>query len=237
MQPYSLQYLIEQARRTETTRQFLFAQVEWNVGSVAVDLGCGPGTITDEVCNRIPHVAAVGVDIDPALLEAGMSGHRRQARLHFLLADAAYLPFRSSTVTVVFSHFVLMWIPNRTQALSEAQRILQHEGIIAAIEPDYGGRIEGPTRTDASISSSTPPIVKWLMAAGADPYTGSQLPTELRRLGLTSVRFGVLAWEYEPRTAQTETHGEAALLDSHGIQWTPPDFTFTPVFWLLATKP
>jgi SAM-dependent methyltransferase len=139
-------------------------------------------------------------------------------------------------MTFVLSHFVLMWIREREQALSEAQRVLLHHGVLAAIEPDYGGRIEAPLTADATESPS-PPIVKWLLDAGANPYTGSQLPAELQRLGLKAIRFGVLAWEYEPRAARAEIHGEAALLEAHGIRWTPPDFSFTPVFWSLAKKP
>lgn len=236
VQPYTLKYLLEQARRTETTRQFLFGQVDWQAGAVALDLGCGPGTIAEELCNDMPHVAAIGLDIDRALLEAGIGSHQHQARLHFLLADATLLPLRSSCVTFVLSHFVLMWIRHREEALSEVRRVLQHRGVMAAIEPDYGGRIEVHATSDATTTSSSPPIVKWLMDAGANPYAGSQLPAELRRFGFKSIRFGVLAWEHDPETARAETQGEAALLEAHGIRWSPPDFSFTPVFWLLAEK-
>jgi ubiquinone/menaquinone biosynthesis C-methylase UbiE len=236
VQPYTLQYLLDQARRTETTRQFLIGQVDWEAGAVVFDLGCGPGAITEELCRAIPHVTAVGLDIDRALLEAGASRHQRQARLHLVLADATWLPFRSSCVAFVLSHFVLMWIRNREQALSEVQRVLEHRGVMAAIEPDYGGRIEAHATTDTIPRFSSLPIVKWLTDAGANPYTGSQLPAELRRIGLKSIRFGVLAWEHDAPTAQAETHGEAALLEAHDIRWSPPDFSFTPIFWLFAKK-
>jgi len=129
-----------------------------------------------------------------------------------------------------------MWIRNRKEALSEVQRVLEHRGVMAAIEPDYGGRIEAQATTDTIPRSASLPIVKWLMDAGANPYTGSQLPAELRRVGLQSIRFGILAWEHDPQAAQAETHGEAALLEAHGIRWSPPAFAFTPIFWLLAKK-
>jgi hypothetical protein len=130
-----------------------------------------------------------------------------------------------------------MWIRNREKALIEVQRVLQQGGTLAAIEPDYGGRIEADAETEAATKSSSPPIVKWLKDAGANPYTGSQLPAELRGIGLESIRFGVLAWEHDPKAARGETRGEAALLEAHGIRWSPPEFSFTPIFWLLAKKP
>jgi len=236
VQPYNLQYLREQARRTKETRQFLFGQVDWEAGAVALDLGCGPGTITEEVCTGHPTGNVVGLDIDWTLLEAGVGRHQHQPRLHFVLADATLLPFRSSCVAFVLCHFVLMWISSREAALSEVQRVLQHGGVMAAIEPDYGGRIEAHATTDTIPRPLSLPIVKWLTDAGANPYIGSQLPAELRRIGLQSIRFGVLAWEHDPQAAQAETRGEAALLVAHGIRWSPPDFSFTPIFWLLAKK-
>jgi SAM-dependent methyltransferase len=236
VQPYTPQYLVEQARRTESTRRFLFDQVDWKVGPVALDLGCGPGTATEELCNTVPHTIALGLDMDKALLQAAIDSHPEQAHLHFLLADASMLPVRSSCVTFALSHFTLMWIHRRNEALSEVFRILRRHGVLAAIEPDYGGRIEASAAAEAPTERSSLPIVKWLLATGANPYMGSQLPAELQSIGLKSVRFGVLAWEHNLQMAEAESRGEAALLDAHGLRWSPPRFSFTPIFWVLAKK-
>lgn len=236
MQPYTPQYLVGQARRTESTRQFLFGQVDWKVGPVAIDLGCGPGTVTEELCNTIRHTVALGIDVDEDLLEAAISSHARQAHLHFVLADASMLPLRSSCATLVFSHFTLMWIQKRSEALRDVFRILQPQGVLAAIEPDYGGRIEARPTDEAPTGSHSLPIVKWLLNSGANPYMGSQLPKELQSIGLKSVRFGVLAWEHNVHMAQAEGRGETALLDAHGSHWSPPSFSYTPIFWILAKK-
>jgi ubiquinone/menaquinone biosynthesis C-methylase UbiE len=235
MQPYSPNFLSNQAQRTKSTRRFLYNQVNFGVAPIALDLGCGTGVITPELITKTSHAIAIGIDIDSILLTTAIK-EKSHSAVHYVIADATALPFRSSLFTFVLDHFTLMWINNSQQALAETYRILHSGGGFASIEPDYAGRIEAQ-RTRKDTTTSPLPIIKYLLRLGANPYTGSNLPIDLDRCGFKEIRFGVLAFEYERLAAENEIRGEADLLKTQKISWTKPFFTFTPIFWALAVKP
>ncbi len=234
--PYSPCFLCNQSRRTQPARQFLYNQIPRVKGLLTLDVGCGTGVITPELATYTSHATAIGIDIDSTILAKAIN-RNKSTNLHFLLADATALPFRANLFTFALSHFTLMWIPKRMKALSETFRILCSKGILAAIEPDYSGRIEA---RNSSPKQGLPPqssLIKCLQNLGADPFSGSQLPADLSIVGFTNTRFGVLSWEFNKIGAHKEILGEAALLKTQGIQWDLPTFTFTPIFWVLASKP
>lgn len=235
MQPYSPNFLSDQAQRTQATRRFFYDQVRWSAAPLALDLGCGAGAITPELAANTPHATAIGIDIDSALLSSAVQGTKAHSAVHYLLADATALPFRSSLFSFILDHFTLMWIQHYQHTLEEAYRVLRSEGMFASIEPDYAGRIEAPL-IPSNTSPTIPPIVKYLLNVGAHPYLGSQLPHALSQVGYKGIRFGVLAWEYNKQASQQEIRGEANLLKAHKLRWAPPHFTFTPLLWVLGNR-
>ncbi len=231
MELYTTHFLCNQAHRTAPTRQFFYTQTNWKTAPISLDLGCGTGVITSEL--TFSHAQAIGLDINPDLLTQAVMDNRPNNSVHLVLADATSLPFRSSIVSFVLSHFTLMWIHNRETALAELKRILRPGSLLAAIEPDYTGRIEIPKNAEYTSHS---PIIDYLIFRGADPFIGGKLPFELQNFDFTEVQFGTLSWEYHPEAAQTEIQDEATLLQAKGIHWKQPVFTYTPIFWVIAFK-
>jgi len=105
--------------------------------------------------------------------------------------DALSLPFADDSFDLVFCQCVLMWVTAATSvtstgsvtggletAVSEIHRILEPNGVLIALEPDYAGMIEHP-----------PQIVTrdiWLSAlarVGAEPRAGRLLPGLLTAQG------------------------------------------------------
>jgi ubiquinone/menaquinone biosynthesis C-methylase UbiE len=237
VQPYTPRFLSGQANRTAPTRQFFYQQIRWNSAPICLDIGCGAGAITPEVATTIPNSTVIGFDIDHELIEQAVSNQLENQAVHFILADATALPIQSETVDFAFSHFTLMWIPERKQAIEEVNDTLFPQGTLACIEPDYAGRIE-IHRSGSGIKPKSPfPIVITLTRLGADPFTGGQLPEELEQLAFHSIRFGVLSWTFDVQTIKAEIHSEADLLQEKGIEWELPEFIYTPIFWVLAEKP
>lgn len=234
-QPYSPHFLCDQAQRTQATRSFIYNQVRWDAAPLTLDLGCGSGAITSELAARTHHTTAIGIDINPLLLSSAIQNKSHPA-VHYLLADATAMPFRSNLFSFILDHFTLMWIQRYQHALEESYRVLHTGGKFASIEPDYSGRIEAPL-IPSNTSSPIPPIIKYLTTVGAHPYLGSQLPRALDQAGYKGICFGVLAWEYCKQAAQQEIRGEANLLTAHKLPWELPHFTFTPIFWVLGNRP
>jgi ubiquinone/menaquinone biosynthesis C-methylase UbiE len=233
VQSYTTHFLCNQAHRTAPTRQYFYTQVDWKEAPVSIDVGCGAGVITLEIATTYSSVQAIGLDINPELLNQAAVDCLTNNSIHLILADATALPLRSSVASFVLSHFTLMWIQNRKTAIAEVNRILRPKGLLAVIEPDYSGRIEIPKDTE---STSHSPIIDYLIFRGADPFIGGKLPFELHNCNFNKVQFGTLSWEYHQETAQMEIQDEVALLKSKGIHWKPPVFTYTPIFWIIAFK-
>jgi ubiquinone/menaquinone biosynthesis C-methylase UbiE len=233
VQPYTPHFLLNQAHRTAPTRQYLYSLANWTKAPLSLDLGCGTGHITTELASTVPYAHAIGLDIDLELLSNAQESNSGNARLHWLLSDATALPLRRSLFSFVISHFTLMWIPEHQRAVAEVFRVLRSQTLFTAIEPDYSGRIEGPTKTRKKPHY---PIIDWLISKGANPFLGGKLPSELHNAGFSHVAYGVLAWEYHADTAEAEVQSEANLLRAEGIHWEQPLFTYTPIFWIKAKK-
>lgn len=236
VQPYTSTFLKDQAQRTEPTRQFFYQHVNWSEAPICIDIGCGTGAITPEFTNEAPGVTAIGLDIDPISLSKAVRMQSQHSALHFLLADATFLPFRPLIASFCLSHFTMMWIIDRIQALKEIRYVLCPKGIFASIEPDYAERIEILKGRTEPLPTATYPIIKALQTLGADPYTGSHLPSELEKLGFRNIRSGVLSWQFDADAMKAEIVDEAALLEELGFQWTVPKFIYTPIWWIIATS-
>jgi len=234
VQPYTSTFLKEQAQRTAPTRQFFYQHIKWSEAPICIDIGCGTGAITPELASEAPGVTAIGLDIDPILLSRAVRMQSQHSQLHFLLADATYLPLRQAVASFCLSHFTLMWIIDRIQALKEIRYVLRPKGVFASIEPDYAERIEIPKGRTEPLPNAAYPIIAALQKLGADPYTGSQLPSELEKLGFQNVRSGILSWQFDADAMKAEITDEADLLEELGIQWVVPKFIYTPIWWIFA---
>jgi SAM-dependent methyltransferase len=52
-----------------------------------IDLGCGPGSLSDRLLDRIPEATVVAVDADPVMLALAKAAHSGRPRLRFVLVD------------------------------------------------------------------------------------------------------------------------------------------------------
>src|SRR5690349_800867 len=102
----------------------LLAQLAAQPGERILDLGCGDGTLTEQIAGA--GASVVGVDASPEMV-AGAAARGLDARV----IDATELPF-DGEFDAVFSNAVLHWI-------SDADAVLG--GVLRALKP--GGRFVG----------------------------------------------------------------------------------------------
>ena len=135
-----------------------------------LDLACGRGAVTEELMRRSDG-QIVALDCSRNVL-AGVS-----SRAAAVCGKAEQLPLADGAFDLVFCQFALLWV-DLPAAVREIRRVLAPGGVLAALEPDYGGLIEHP-----------PEIALrdlWLAAlrrAGADPCVGRKLPGVLAAAG------------------------------------------------------
>jgi arsenite methyltransferase len=151
-------------------------------GGIALDVGCGPGTVTASLARAAGQGGlALGLDISEAMLARAV---RAEAGPHigFLRADAQRIPLRDETVDAVVSIAVLQLVPDPAAALAEMARVLRAGGRLAVMVPTAGWAAR----------------IWWMLPRiGAHLFGEDEIGDILEDQGFTSVRtndFGALQW-------------------------------------------
>jgi SAM-dependent methyltransferase len=138
-----------------------------------LELGCGHGVVTAELCRRAPGMV-VALDHRLAAARAGQGAGARG-----VTAEALQLPFPNGALDLVLCQNVLMWVGDLAAAVGEAARVLAPGGALVALEPDYGGMLEHPA--EVALADLWRRV---LAAAGADPLAGRKVPAACEAAGL-----------------------------------------------------
>jgi SAM-dependent methyltransferase len=104
-------------------------------GWTCLDIGCGPGGITELLSARVgPTGQVIGLDMNADFLEHA----RRNApsNVHFQLGDAYGSDLPARTFDLVHMRFVASTAGNPEQLLKEAIRLVRSGGLVALQEPD-----------------------------------------------------------------------------------------------------
>jgi len=90
-----------------------------------LDIGMGPGGLTQQLKGRWPRACVAGMD-----LAFGMAtrAHRRYNTLKIVQADAVRLPFRRGCFDLVFSNLAYQWVDDLTLAFGEVREVLKPGG-------------------------------------------------------------------------------------------------------------
>lgn len=95
----------------------------------ALDVGCGSGTLLEEISTRQPRARLAGVDLSPAML--ALARRRLGSRAILVVADAGRLPFRSQGFDLAVSASALHYWRDPIATLREIRRVLRPGGRIA----------------------------------------------------------------------------------------------------------
>lgn len=162
----------QQAAWLRGARSRLLRRAEIERRRSIVELGAGWGIVANELCQRTGR-RVVALDRRPR--PAGVELHEH---VDWLVGRAEELPLADASVDLVFAQLTLMWL-DASRAIAEAARVLAPGGVLAVIEPDYGGLMEHPEE----IATKS----LWMAAlqrAGADPCVGRKLPGLFATAGL-----------------------------------------------------
>ena len=157
-----------------------------------LEIGCGWGLLSEELASRVADAHIVAVDREPAAIEHVSA--RSPDNVTAVLADVHALPSGLGPFDMIVSHFAFLWFRDPAAVVGECCRVLRDDGVILAVEPDYGGLMEHPDvgRRRRWIDE--------LSAQRADPFIGRKLPSLLRRYGLqVQVLFCDRYVPYDPR--------------------------------------
>ncbi|GAA1996671.1 hypothetical protein GCM10009799_24470 [Nocardiopsis rhodophaea] len=136
---------------------------ELRPGSAVLDVGCGPGSITADIAERVSPGRVVAVDASPEAVATA----RRTAADHgvrgveFAVADVHALDFPDATFDVVHAHQVLQYVADPVRALSEMRRVCRpggtHRRPRRRLRDDgLAPRGAGTGRVDGAVSARRP---------------------------------------------------------------------------------
>ncbi len=170
-------------------------------GLDVLDVGCGPGTITVDLAERVAPGRVVGLDAVAApLAEAAGHAERRGAAVEWLVGDVAALPFDDASFDVVHAHQVLQHLSHPVAALREMARVTRPGGLVAVRDVDYAATTWYPL--DAGLEA-------WLALYSAVARGNDAEPDAGRRL---------LAWAHA-----ADLHGSAVTASASAWCYASPE--------------
>jgi trans-aconitate methyltransferase len=182
-----------------------------------LDVGCGDGTITAAIADRVPSGSVLGVDPsrDMVAFASNHFGPPRHANLRFEVGDVRQLPYRNEFDLVV-SFNALHWVPQQGAAL-DSIRAAMKPGSQAALRFVAKGQRKSLEDVIEEIRTQT----KWApyFSGFQTPYVHF-LPDDYRALaeksGFQVVRLGVedKAWDFKTRDAF------AGFAQATFVEWT-----------------
>lgn len=109
-------------------------------GMSVLDVGCGPGTITADLAQRVAPGRVLGIDASQEVIDAATSsveGAAGDASVTFEVGDVYALDAPDDAYDVVHAHQVLQHLGDPVRALAEMRRVCRPGGILALRDADY----------------------------------------------------------------------------------------------------
>ena len=105
-----------------------------------LDVGCGPGALTDELVDRLGADAVAAVDPAEGFVAALLARHPDVATSR---AAAEALPFADDAFDTALAQLVVHFMADPVAGLREMRRVTRAGGVVAACVWDHGGG-QGP---------------------------------------------------------------------------------------------
>ena len=189
--------LRRQSDELRTQSAELLGRIGLRPGQSAIDLGCGPSGILDQLSVAVfPGGRVTGLDADPAHIAMAReyASELGLANVDVVTADARHTGLPSDSFDLVHARTVLVTIPEPEEVLAEMVRLARAGGWVASQEPD------------AELALCYPPLPAWdrlreifrasFGRSGADLLVGRRLPELYRQAGLEAIEVVVHAPVY-----------------------------------------
>jgi 2-polyprenyl-3-methyl-5-hydroxy-6-metoxy-1,4-benzoquinol methylase len=163
-------------------------------GLAVLDVGCGPGTITADLAERVAPGRVVGLDREESPLVAARAeaAQRGLANASYAVGDVYALDFPDGTFDVIHAHQVLQHLTDPVAALREMARVAKPGGLLAVRDADYAAMTWHPASDG---------LTRWLelyravaRSNDAEPDAGRRLKAWALAAGLSDVTASASTW-------------------------------------------
>jgi ubiquinone/menaquinone biosynthesis C-methylase UbiE len=197
----------QHARRTaEEAAAFLLPELR--PGMRLLDVGCGPGSITRGLAERLTPGQVIGLDLSQETLAAARQDAAALglANLQYEQGSVYHLPFPDASFDVVFAHQVLQHLREPGTALREMLRVVKSGGLVAVRDVDWGTASYWPA--DPWIDRFVEVHLKTWYRNGGEPRIGRQLRALFNAADVTNLQITASLWCYAT-PAETVEWGES----------------------------
>ena len=198
---------------------------------VALDLACGPGSISQRLLHRFPHARCVAVDFDPVLLLLGQNElGDMQGRLRWVEVDLRgsswYTQLGEDQVDAVLSTTALHWLPAGTlvQVYQQLGKLVRPGGVfLNGDEFEFGSHMP----TFRKVDEFVPERVTKAIATHSDTEGWSEWWENLKR----EPGMGDLFAERQRRVIDGAHHDSHAIVELHEAALRDAGFREVGVIW------
>ena len=185
-------------RTAEDSAAFLLPHLK--AGMSLLDVGCGPGSVTADLAERVHPGRVLAIDVAPIAVEStrALAAERRLDNLEAAVGNVYDLP--SERFDVVYAHQVLQHLAEPVQALAHMRESLTGDGIVAVRDSDYAGMIWAPR---------LPELDRWVdlyheinAALGLEADSGRWLPAWVAAAGFTTMNVTSSTWTHSTLDAR-----------------------------------
>jgi ubiquinone/menaquinone biosynthesis C-methylase UbiE len=169
-----------------------------------LDVGCGPGSITRGLAERLSAGQVVGLDLSRETLESARRDAvaRRLHNLRYEEGSVYELPFPDGSFDVAYAHQVLQHLRGRGLALREMLRVVKPGGVIAVREVDWSTVAYWPR--DPWIDRFVEVHLRTWYRNGGEPQAGRHLRELFNAADVASLEITASVWCYATREETVE---------------------------------
>ena len=173
-----------------------------------LDVGCGPGSITLGLAERLPQGEVVAIDLSQeTLAQARIDAEARGIKnLRYEYGNVYELAYPDASFDVIYAHQVMQHLADRHVALCEMLRVVKPGGRIALRDVDWGATTYWPP--DRWLDRFLEVYQEAARRLGGEPQMGRQMRALFHEAGITDVRVTAAVWCYAT-PEETITYGDA----------------------------
>ncbi|WP_028649615.1 class I SAM-dependent methyltransferase [Nocardiopsis sp. CNT312] len=173
-----------------------YALHEMTPGRSLLDVGCGPGSITVDLAQRVAPGPVTAVDASPEAIELARTTARNTGadNIDFRVGDAHGLDLPDDSFDIVHAHQVLQHVADPVRALAEMRRVARPGAAVAVCDSDYSAMYWYPR---------LPELDAWMdlyqsvaRANGGEPDAGRHMVAWAHAAGFTDVTYAAEAWSH-----------------------------------------
>jgi ubiquinone/menaquinone biosynthesis C-methylase UbiE len=164
-----------------------------------LEVGCGVGAQSEILLQSFPRVHLVGIDANPAQVEAARQrvGSAFRGRAEFLVTDASALELHTGTFDGAFCCWVLEHVGEPARVLAEVRRVLEPGAPVACCEVLNASLFVHPE--SEALRRYWQAYNEHQVALGGDPFVGAKLGYLLLAAGFRDVTTEVQTFFFDER--------------------------------------